>query len=497
MQTQHAPFQKTLSVIGALITILAIGHGACVEDQSVDPETWTLRDTLGLSPEWFTDMPDAERRSLERRLTDTAVLQSQDDLLVDLLDDADPPTPVPDDTFESPRRALSELDARLDVMAQQPLLIQRTRYSADTPEARACTLDHADFTEPLQEDEIAQARDITDGWHLDDAFERPLNPDNPQGETELDALDARLPAILRWITRCAPLPEPSDAQPDDHALSDEAPPAALHIQRAQGAPALISYWPQGPRLYINPALLALWPELTADPSPRQGALRTLAQTLEQNAFSACMTETIAYCEQCDTPEEAADNNCLQSLMAGYVVDNCQALASVQDGFARYCLNKVLLSQGPSLRQCLAVIAAEDPSCDPANAVFTADSLDVHASFVDNPACLDALDACLPALTQGSPKPEDDVTPPPARPENLSPGLPDDDDDTACVNSGCELSLGIAEACGESSDDSGGCEGDSGGGGGCEGDTVDGASGCEGDGLDGAAEGAEGCSACAE
>ncbi len=457
---------RTALGLGALILTLAASYGACVEDKDVDTQTWELRDMLGLGPAWFESMDDKERQALEKRLRDEAITQAEDGAWIDLLDDALDPAPLPEAALNSPRRALSELDVRLEAQQRAPLLIGWAAYERSaqgSPVARACPLALDDFD---TDDTPIDRED----WLLDDAFERPLDAKDPQGPQEIDALERRLGLLRKWVNACA--------QAVGHA-----PGAKIDVRRARSIPALVSYWPDGPRLYVNPALLKLWGHL--DPAPVRSGWSTVSQPLGFDAYDRCLLETPAYCARCMSPQQAQTSQCSDDLMGDNASQACMVLTETPLGFERYCLNQLIRERNFQLSQCIAQVTDNAPDCaleTPVNRVE--ELINIHATFLNNTGCLQALDLCLPEL-QNNPPREDDPDgqlPPPPQDRDPEP-LPEDDyDDDDCSGEGCSAGLELlcagaelASAC--EGDDGGGCEGDSGGSSGCEGDTVEGGGDC--------------------
>ncbi len=469
-RTQAPPL---LASLGAALLALGLGYGACVEDKGVDAQTMATRDLLGLGPSWFIDMPKSRRDDLQADLEALAVEQAAEGAAIDLFDDADGPPPE----AATPRRALSALDERLDTMDRPPILLQWAAYADPsdlrTPTAAACPITAEDFKPAAEDGQSALS------WDLHEDFERPIDPAAPAGRTELDALKDRLPLIERWVVRCA--------EAAGEALAPEGALARIEIVRAKGAPALMSFWPQGRRVYLNPAVLALWtPEVAPDPTPR---LRAQAQTREGNPYDLCLDDTLNYCTACDTPVEVERNACPSPLFPeGDALSDCQAVTGVPDGIARFCINQALFDFGDGLRQCILGRTGFDEACtlgDPATSA--AELIERFATFTESPDCITALRACV---DPGDPEPEPEFNPPINEPEfNPEPSdFPDDDDDCAddCASGGCDLGLEILCAGLTDCDDSD-SSGDSGGG--CEGDGGDSGGGCEGD---SASSGGEGC-----
>lgn len=455
--------------LSAVALALAVGHGACVEDREVDPQTWEVRDMLGLGPAWFQGMPDQERAALEERLKTLAADQGKAQDRVDLHEELE----LPEDTAgpnpqPGPRRALSALDARLEMMERQPLLIQWTIFDdADVAQAQACPIP----AEAMEAD--PEAGSFARGWVLDEDFERPLDLTQPEGRTELEALRARLPLIEGWVERCA-----GDVGAQ---VAPEGVATRLEVRRAKGAPTLLSYWPQAHRLYVNPALLMLWEPAQ---EPPQAPLFTRTVTGAQqavNPYDACLADVPAYCERCDEPTEAEGGTCTDSLLEGSVVDNCQALAGLEVGFRRFCINDALFEFGDSLRQCVFLRTSGKESCTLGEPVTTIEELSsAFQTFAEDPQCVTALRICVEPVDA----PDDDFTPTPDpdRPRSNF----DDDEPNPCAEALCDtglqiLCIGLESGCedcdsGDSSSDGGGCEG-GGDGGGCEGDSVDGGGSC--------------------
>ena len=313
------------------------------------------------------------------------------------------------DTRLTPRETISRIDDRRSVDELEPLLVG-WHVRTQTAEATACPLAAADL-EPA-----ASADGWTDRWLIEAAFDRPL----AHGATEDEALRARFPILARWLRRCH-----EDAGVDAGALT---------IRRAPGAPALVSYWPQAGRVYVNPVMLLLW-----NPPP---PLRTVGQGLRAWPLSACVRELVDHCS------------------AHSLAPDGTPCAAAIERPEQWCVAALADAEGASLRSCVRQRSGFDPECElPTNAPLWA-----YDDFIDAPACLAALDACME-------RPDTRFTPDPP---------PDDDyDDVAPAGecaADCLSELGpdcaevVCDGCADS--DSSGCDGDGAGSAcdGCEGDT---------------------------
>lgn len=395
--------------VGAL-TIALTGYLACVDERDVDPDIDTLRDSLALDPRWIAGLPDDERGRMESRFEAEVEAQAQAGAWSALEDDVVVTSPMP------PRESISRLDDARAANDEEPLLIAiHTRGEDGRPSGVACDLTEDDLEPTVTDRQF-------DAWIIEDGFDREL----AMGESEREALEARLPLLAQWLKRCA----------DGDAFETRQ----LTFRRAAGAPALVSFWPQAKRVYVNPVLLLLW----SPPPP----LRTMGQGLTSWPLSACVSELLDHCER---SANAPD---------GVSCDDARVRPSA------WCVGLLSRTEGQSLRTCVRQRSGYDPDCElPAGD----DPLFLYDEFVDNQGCLAALDACMardePEYRPGEPVPHDHHY----------------EDDSSTVSDcaaecftelGPECASAACDGCGDSGSSGGGCEGDSLGGAAC--------SGCEGD-----------------
>ena len=387
----------------ALLTaslLLGLAH-ACADSVEVDTRAWPERDLLGLEPSWVTPLPEADRAELRQRLTARALAQADDSAWAHA-----PNHPAGDHIQRDTRR----LDAERAEADQAPLVIAWATHDPDGPGAWSCPIEPEDLAALPPEGDGWSA-----GWALDDAFQRPI----AGARTEHDALRARLPWIERWITRCA------EAYGEPLGVA-----ARLSVVRAQGAPLLVSYWPQHRRVLVNPLLLWLWHEVdmprpawqVAIPRPE---LRTAQNPLGLADLDECVAELNSYCDTCGSEGQVSRarredrDACEDTLLdEGTVWENCQALDyTIAYGFMRLCLNRqvVAAQSGVNFYSCPNPTTSEQRNLAYAcgiNPVTTLDELgNNYRGFVD-PAtaqdCVAGFESCLEtANTYEEPEEEQD------------------------------------------------------------------------------------------
>ncbi len=314
---------KTLTPLIAALALLsvALGH-ACVEDGPEQAQAWPERDVLALSPAWLDALPAPERRDLQQRLTDHIVQQAEGGAWAEATP-LDPDAPL--------GLSLLALDHNREARGDAPLLVQW--IDEDGPlTARACWLTERDLTDPLQDGDAPALR-----WSLDPAFADHLL----DGATERDALSDRLTRLDRWALRCL-----EDAGERLDPLAPSALQPTLELHRADGAPALLTLWPQRRVALLNPLLLALW---TPERDAPQDELRTRADALTVSELDACTRDIELFCSTCDTPakvQQAQLNNpgaCTRQLFTtGEVWESCTKLNfEIARGYYRYCINSYM------------------------------------------------------------------------------------------------------------------------------------------------------------
>ncbi len=443
-----------------LLVLAGLGIAACTETPQEDPETWTLRDTLGLHPTWVDAWGHEQQQDLLKRVQTAVLLQSENGDWTELPPDEAAALPVE----ISPRRLLTQLDRTREARDEDPLLVHWNVREQEGPIARSCAL----LPQDLETSIVPNPMALPQGWSLDEEFDRLLLPESQHQETEQERLLARLATLQQWLARCA-----------EDAGTELVPElATLEIRRAPGAPALVSYWPQAKRIYLNPLWLLLWPGADASPpSPVQTQTQNLGEAL---TFEGCVEEIAGYCAMCNTTARVETNRCEEKLFSEEVDEDCQELQELTRGEELYCLDALLKSRGDSLRIC--VLNQTFGECDLGEPVTSVGELLGLQNFLRDSTCMEFFHVCL------EDNPPDRETPfePTPPPETTLPPPPSNDDEesgfgTACAEVLCEGASVCAESdssgCDGLGDVLGACEG-------CEGDTFSGGgsacSGCEGD-----------------
>lgn len=421
--------------LAALAALLLTGYLACgAEPEETLP--WDTRDTLGLSPTWVAQLPQAQQDEFAQRLRQQATEQAQAQESVHSARPEHLQGPL------APRVALSHLDEARRQEELPPLLFQWTERLDDGPHGQACPL-------TLEDLDVTAERDLEDAptWEIDEDFDRPLRDDEPWGEHERQRLDSMKPWLQHILARCA-----QGAQ--------QPLPRRLELRRAPSAPVALSWWPQAHRLYLNPALLALWSQHSA---PLRVSRRALALSGE---VSQCIDELRLWCADCtsDSPHEACGDLLDQRADRG-----CEMLADYggSRGYALFCINEV--ADQDRLSAC--VRRETRYQCDLKLPIDRIEDLHLrHGALYEDPVCWDALLGCQ----SPAPDPTPDPTPTYDDPQWSDPG--DDDGcglDSECLGACLEIGLECgAQAICDGLSDSDGCDGGSEAGSACDG--------CEGD-----------------
>jgi len=440
--------RSLLWIAPILLALVTTGYAACVTEEQPDLEAFTLRDALGLTPDWVKTQPSTERERLRQRMTTAATDQADDSAWIEV-----PPELAAHDDVRTdlgPRRALQQLDESLVQLDRDPLIIQWSELDADGPVARACPLEEADLIGPLGADSGQWAA----GWTVDDAFDVPLAGGS---RTERAALDALRPRLERWIARCA-----EAAGPD---LAPEGEHTRMEVVRAESAPTLVAWWPGLRQVHVNPLLLMLF----EDKDALHLAVRGQA-LIASDLFQTCVDDLSDFCERCGDVDATGVAGCEDTLLnGGTPAQSCRQLQVMTQGYAQFCVNHLLFNQR-TLDICVAdqVTSADCLLETPTRSLVSLDGR--YLRFVQSPACLGALDYCTAGY---EPRPDDTVPPD---------DFVDDSSGTgeccqalgetgcyvgeACAESGAldsfcaDFADGACSDCGDSgSSDCGGCEGD--------------------------------------
>lgn len=445
------PSLRPLAFAALLLPLGALIYAACVEDDGPDLDALTLRDALGMAPEWLAPRAADERSDLQKRLEAAALQQSEDSAWIELL-----PQDAAHFKSADPRVAVASLDRRLTAASRDPLLVQWLVIDDGGPAATACPLT-ADDLKP----DPARTADLASGWTLAEDFKRPLSAASDL--TERDALHQRLPMLEAWLLRCAEAAGPS--------LAPEGLNTRLTVLRAESAPVLLTFDPASRAILLNPVLLTLF-------APPEDALQTTAQALiPADSLLACVTTVVDYCDRCGEANfYSAANGCGDALLnAASPAQGCATLSEIERGVESFCVNHLLYNT----RELDACVDREAESRDCALATPTRSLLSLNGrylAFLQTPVCVDALEACTDAPLQPGPSDPDDgfVDDPPPQSDSSSDACCDGAANLGCLSLEiCAESGALSDACsdtdcgdtdcGDCGDSASGCEG-------CEGDT---------------------------
>jgi len=328
-----------VALVGAVVVrLVACGPSS---DLTVTPDaaTWPLRDLLAVD-ESRQDWDAEGRETLRARALDAS---SSDEGR-----DVDPAAPFeargqdaawPTDPLGSIARLdlgrlQSDRDARMfGVYGQGP----------DGAWSVACPMEPDELI-----DEAGQARLLPsseaswpEGWRPSEAWES----EHPE---EIGGLTGLVPALTRWAERCG----------DAHAGELQAAAGFEVVQREAQAPYLLAYWPQRRKLYVNPALIALFS--ASDIGSEE--LRRRGQGLATSSVASCVSEMSALCDSCDTQAEAnANPQCQQLFPQSTIFSDCTTLRDqVLNGFELYCIYRIYQTR-PSVEACVQTSVGS--SCD--------------------------------------------------------------------------------------------------------------------------------------
>lgn len=379
----HRTRWTAMAVLGMGSLGALIGHNACVPESAHETPTWPTRDVLGLSPAWVSGLDAVDRSELHARLGELLGRQSDDGAWVSA------PAPV-GEAAGSAGTSLIALDDALEQADAEPLLVQWVTTEGAEVVGRSCHLEEGDVAAGLAPD--GESGPV---WVFDGAFDDTLVGQ----ETEREALGRRLPRLWRWWSRCA----------DDAGQAPMGRPL-IEVVRADGAPTLMTYWPERGVIYLNPLWLALW---DADVADGGQALRTAQMGLTINEIDACTAELSRTCEVCNTPEKVQQasingaGTCSRVLFAtGEIWQHCSKLDfEIPSGFLRWCINDVVARYNVQVdfRSCLSAKTDTNgrdlySACDPTFSGSPEELAGHYSGFVASATaavCLDELVACVP------------------------------------------------------------------------------------------------------
>lgn len=463
MPAPHTPRRHAALVLLASLPLGAVLYAACVEDDGPALDTLTLRDALGMAPNWLDERPQDERLDLQSRLQQAAVEQADASAWVELL-----PQDAALEGNDDPRVALGRLDQRraayyepledagVHAQALDPLLITWLDLTAERPLATACPLSPEDLEPTAPREALAAS-----GWALEPAFDQPLNDADPRAER--DALQERLPLLEAWVKRCL------DAAGAD--LAPEGLDTRFTVWRVESAPALLAVDPSRRVILLNPVLLTLF-------APADDAPQTVRQALiPTSSLDACVQYLNLYCEECAAATDYTSvDGCSDALLnASSPQQGCEALAAMERGAEGFCVNHLLYND----RQLDICVDERTPDRACVLATPTRSIVSLNGRYLD----FLGDDTCVEAFTSCVTRPADPGTPgqpvdnPPANPPVV-----EDEPNPCCDNAAdfgcfalevCAESGALADACSEADCGDSDCSGCAEGGdacSGCEGDT---------------------------